>query len=78
MNSITQTANENCIGCVYFPPNLPPRAYPVEDYRMLQEKSCCFDYLPGDTGCSETRKSSCSLIDLQHLQHNIEKQEKTS
>jgi len=58
---------ELCIGCVYYPPNLPPTAYAEADYRMLQAKSCCFDHQPGDAACRDTRKTSCSLLDLNHL-----------
>lgn len=58
------TDNEHCVGCVYYPPNLPVHAYAADDYRMLQEKSCSFDYQPGDQGCDSTRKTSCSLVDL--------------
>lgn len=61
-------APETCFGCVYYPPNLPPSAYDEDDYRMLQEKSCSFDFNPDDQHCQETRKTSCSLVDLQHLQ----------
>lgn len=66
MNTATQNTNQHCLGCVYYPPNLPPAAYPAEDYEILQEKSCSFDYLPRDPGCRETRKTSCSLVDLEH------------
>lgn len=63
------TADEHCLGCVYYPPNLPPSAYSEEDYRMLQAKTCSFDHQPCDQGCAVTRKTSCSLVDLQHLKH---------
>ena len=56
--------NEFCIGCVYYPPNLPSKAYATEDYNMLQEKNCSFDFLAGEQDCIETRKTSCSLLDL--------------
>ncbi len=57
-------AHEHCVGCVYFPPNLPQNAYPAEDFSMLQQKSCSFDFQPLDTNCAVTRKTSCSLVDL--------------
>lgn len=59
---------ELCVGCVYYPPNLPRSAYAEEDYRELQAKSCSFDHQPGDEGCRVSRKTSCSLVDLRHLQ----------
>jgi len=59
--------NEHCVGCVYYPPNLPPNAYPTEDYQMLQEKSCSFDFQPRGDDCNTTRKTSCSLVDLKNL-----------
>ena len=64
MNSASARASEHCFGCVYYPPNLPPNAYAPDDYNMLQKKSCSFDFLPGDEPCMETRKTSCSLVDL--------------
>lgn len=72
MNTATPNMNEHCLGCVYYPPNLPPAAYPVEDYRILQEKSCSFDFLPLGRGCKQTRKTSCSLVDLKHLKRTQE------
>lgn len=66
--STTENHADLCFGCVYYPPNLPPAAYAEEDYRMLQAKSCCFDRQPGDSACRDTRKTSCSLLDLNHLQ----------
>lgn len=63
----TECVNEHCIGCVYFPPNLPEQAYAEEDYRMLQAKSCSFDYQPADEACAVTRKTSCSLVDLENF-----------
>jgi len=57
-----------CGGCVYFPANLPAKAYSAEDWAMLQSKSCSFDLKPGDNDCQSTRKTHCSLIDLQKLQ----------
>ncbi len=60
----TETLNELCLGCVYYPPNLPKDRYPVEDWLELQEKSCSFDYQPGDPDCLLNRKTSCSVVDL--------------
>jgi len=67
MNSAIQNREEHCLGCVYYPPNLPLNAYAAEDYRMLQQKNCSFDLEPGDQDCMETRKTSCSLVDLENL-----------
>ena len=64
--------HEHCIGCVYFPPNLPEGAYPADDYRMLQAKRCSFDYEPCDSNCAVTRKTSCSLVDLEGLSHSLD------
>lgn len=64
----TNPDNDHCLGCVYYPPNLPPSAYAEEDYRMLQAKDCSFDHQPGDEGCRITRKTSCSMVDLEQLQ----------
>ena len=41
-----QSINEHCEVCVYYPPNLPVNAYAEEDYQLLQEKECAFDFLP--------------------------------
>ena len=65
MDPTTTNANELCIGCVYYPPNLPEDAYAPEDYRMLREKQCSFDFQPGTPDCRHARKTSCSLVDLQ-------------
>ncbi len=64
-------AGEHCLGCVYYPPNLPLAAYPAEDYRVLREKTCSFDFSPQDKNCAEIRKTSCSLVDLAHLEPRI-------
>jgi len=72
-----QQADEHCLGCVYYPPNLPPAAYPPEDYRVLQEKACSFDFSPQDKNCAETRKTSCSLVDLAHPEQTNPIQENT-
>ena len=60
-----QTDTEHCVACVFYPPNLPPAAYPAEDYAMLIRKSCSFDFQPSDRNCIQTRKTSCSLLDLE-------------
>ena len=57
-------AHELCVSCVYFPPNLPRQAYAQQDWELLQARSCSFEHLPGDEGCQENRKTSCSLVDL--------------
>jgi hypothetical protein len=62
--------NEHCEVCVYYPPNLPAHAYPEKDYKMLQEKECSFDFLPLDDNCQTTRKTSCSLVDLENLKQS--------
>jgi len=62
-----KNTNQHCFGCVYYPPNLPEAAYSEEDFRMLQEKNCSFDYQPEDEHCLVTRKTSCSLVDLENL-----------
>lgn len=54
----------HCAGCVYHPPNLPPDAYPPEDWAMLQTRICAFEHTPGSPDCLETRKTHCSLVDL--------------
>jgi len=61
---------EHCAGCVYYPPNLPPQAYSGDDYRMLRDKACSFDFQPRDGDCESTRKTSCSLVDLENLKRN--------
>ncbi|MDP2194450.1 MAG: hypothetical protein Q8J72_00505 [Rhodocyclaceae bacterium] len=55
---------ELCLGCVYFPPNLPRQAYAQRDWDILQARSCSFEHLPGTADCLENRKTSCSLVDL--------------
>ena len=69
MNELQDT-HEHCIGCVYYPPNLPAGAYDEDDYRMLQLKSCSFDYQPCDSNCDMTRKTSCSLVDLENIRQS--------
>ncbi|TDY00625.1 hypothetical protein EDC23_2129 [Thiohalophilus thiocyanatoxydans] len=61
--------NALCGGCVYYPPNLPATAYSEADYRELQKKSCSYDHQPGDQNCQQTRKTHCSLFDLQDMQN---------
>jgi len=60
---------ELCFGCVYYPPNLPLDAYAPKDWEMLQSRQCSFEHMPGDTDCLATRKTSCSLVDLEALKH---------
>ncbi len=57
----------HCGGCVYYPPNLPRRAYSVGDWAVLQGLSCSFEYVPGGAECLAARKTSCSLIDLEKM-----------
>lgn len=64
MSEKTAEPNEYCLGCVYFPPNLPRQAYALEDWETLQARQCSFDFLPEDVECQATRKTSCSLVDL--------------
>lgn len=71
MTDLLQENQEHCLGCVYYPPNLPERAYAPEDYRMLQAKRCAFDHRPHDADCKLTRKTSCSLVDLQNLNQAV-------
>ena len=63
--------NEYCMSCVYYPPNLPEHAYSEEDYQMLQSKNCSFDHVPHDDGCVITRKTSCSLVDLEEMKKTL-------
>ena len=58
---------EMCLGCVYYPPNLPRHAYSDEDWSMLQSKHCSFDYRPDSKECLNSRKTSCSLLDLEAI-----------
>lgn len=64
MSTNADEPHELCIGCVYFPPNLPRHAYAPEDWQMLQARSCSFDHRPGGDDCLGTRKTSCSIVDL--------------
>ena len=61
-------SEEYCTACVYYPPNLPAHAYAEDDYRMLQQKSCSFDHEPGHDHCLQSRKTSCSIVDMQKPQ----------
>jgi len=60
-----QLRAEHCSSCVFYPPNLPESAYPAADFAMLQKKHCSFDFTPTDRDCRQTRKTSCSLLDLE-------------
>jgi len=62
-----ETTGDCCFGCVYYPPNLPPAAYAPDDLRMLQAKTCSFDFVPRDAHCIASRKTSCALVDLRYL-----------
>lgn len=67
MSKKADQTDELCVGCVYFPPNLPSNAYDHDDWLMLQERSCSYDYHPSDADCLQTRKTSCSIVDLGDL-----------
>lgn len=68
MSEHFERTDELCVGCVYFPPNLPAQAYAREDWLMLQERDCSYEHQPGDEGCQQMRKTSCSIVDLDDLQ----------
>jgi len=72
MIKIAQNSDELCLGCVYYPPNLPEHAYPAEDWKQLQAKSCSFDFSPDDKNCKLSRKTSCSIVDMQNLLNNFD------
>ena len=57
----TADAPELCAGCVYFPPNLPRRAYSREDWDLLQARRCSFEHEPGDAACLATRSTHCDV-----------------
>lgn len=59
-----EKTEETCMGCVYYPPNLPRSLYSDEDWELVQGKECSFDAEPGDGMCNAMRKSSCSLVSL--------------
>ncbi len=71
MNLPAADLNDFCFGCVYYPPNLPESAYPAEDYKLLQQKSCSYDHQPNDENCRVTRKTSCSVVDLEKLKKSL-------
>jgi len=60
----TREPPELCFGCVYYPPNLPPTAYSAEDWTLLQVLACSHEHEPGSEACLVTRKTSCSIVDL--------------
>lgn len=64
MSARTAEPDELCLGCVYYPPNLPRPAYVEEDWAILQARRCSFEYVADDADCQATRKTSCSLVDL--------------
>ena len=64
MTEPTATPDELCSVCVYFPPNLPRHAYHDDDWAMLQSRACSFEHAPGSPACLDSRKTSCSLVDL--------------
>jgi len=72
MSEKTAEPHELCFGCVYFPPNLPRQSYADEDWDMLQKRSCSFENCPGDKGCQASRKTSCSLVDLNTLKASFD------
>ena len=63
-DALKQATEEYCLGCVYYPPNLPPNAYSEADWAMLQARTCAFEHAPGTEDCLASRKTSCSLVDL--------------
>jgi len=67
----TEGTDEFCFGCVYYPPNLPESAYSADDYKLLQQKNCSYDHLPGDENCQSVRKTSCSVVDLENLKKSL-------
>ena len=67
----SEISEEYCLSCVYYPPNLPAHAYSLEDFQMLQQKSCSFDHQPEDKNCQATRKTSCSLVVLDNLKKSV-------
>lgn len=71
MSEKTAEPHELCFGCVYFPPNLPRQSYADEDWDMLQKRSCSFENYPGDKGCQASRKTSCSMVDLNSFNASI-------
>ena len=63
-HDITRLTEQLCFGCVLYPPNLPPYAYSEEDWSMLQALPCSLEHAPGSPGCRNSRKTSCSLVEL--------------
>lgn len=60
-----ENPDELCSACVFYPPNLPAYAYAEEDLKLLLAMACSLEHIPGSEGCLASRKTSCSLIDLQ-------------
>lgn len=60
----TALTEAHCLGCVFYPPNLPRDAYAEADWAMLEALSCALEHSPGDADCLGSRKTSCSLVDL--------------
>jgi hypothetical protein len=71
MNNPDQATHELCSGCVYYPPNLPSHAYATPDWVELQARACAFDHTPGTVNCMTSRKTSCSLLDLEATSHLV-------
>lgn len=71
MSEKTADPDALCRGCVYFPPNLPRQRYAAEDWAMLQALTCSLENQPDDAGCQATRKTSCSLVDLNAFNASI-------
>lgn len=65
---------DHCFGCVYYPPNLPPHAYAADDWAMLQARTCSFEHVPGTADCLASRKTSCSLVDLDTMRQTLVRQ----
>jgi len=55
---------EQCSGCVYYPPNLPKDQYSEEDWELVRNKNCSYDASPGDSMCNSMRRNSCRLVSL--------------
>jgi hypothetical protein len=63
MSNERETRRETwCIGCVFYPPNLPAAAYSPTDWQELQALECGYDLTPGSVECLASRKTSCGLI----------------
>lgn len=78
MSARNAEPDELCVGCVYYPPNLPRQAYAEEDWKILQARQCSFEYAVGSTDCRETRKTSCSLVDLRGEAKTLDRTRETS